>query len=255
MAKHPTSSRVHRDPDGPDDAFVDTVQRAATWARAHDRQLTIAGILLAVLVIGGVYYVNSQRQLEAEAATQFGQVQQSVASGNTQLAIRDLQNYLSTFGGTEASQPARLILADLLLSQNQAAEAVEALGDLPNDLGEPFGIAGARLLAAAHEELGDVDQAVAVYRRIAENARFAYQERDALADAARVRLQNGDADAAAALYEEVLTTFGEQDTGRGYYEMWLAEAQAQAEEGSGAAPVGVADSAAEGEPGQNTPGS
>ena len=242
MAKHPTSSRVHRDPDGPDDAFVDSVQRTADWARAHSRQLTIAGILLAVLVIGGVYYVNSQRQLEAEAATQFTQVQQSVASGNTQLAIRDLQNYLNTFGGTEASRPARLILADLLLSQDQPAEAADALGNLANDLEEPFGLAGARLLAAAREEMGQVDQAVAIYRRIAENARFSYQRREALADAARVRLQNGDADAAAALYQEVVGTFGEQETGRGYYEMWLAEAQAQAQEGSGAAPV-VADTA------------
>ena len=242
MAKHPTSSRVHRESNGPDDAFVDAVQRTATWAKDHQRQLTVAGILLAVLVIGGVYYLNSQRQLEAQAAAELTRVQQSVGSGNAQLAIRDLQNYLGTYGSADAAQPARLLLADLLLTQDQPAQAVEALGDLPDDLGQPFGIAGARLLAAAREELGEVDQAVQIYRSIAENARFTYQRREALADAARVRLQNGNPDAAATIYEEVVATFGEQEAGRGYYEMWLAEARAQAREGGGAAPV-AADSA------------
>lgn len=233
MAKHPTSSRVHRDPEPADDAFVAGLQRTATWARAHDRQLIVTGVVLAILVALGLYWINAQRQLEQQAAARLAEVQQSVVSGNVQLAIRDLQTYLDTFGGTEAAQPARLLLADVLLGEGRAEEAVEALGDLPEDLEEPLGIPAARLLAAAQEELGNIDRAVEIHREIAGSARFPFERREALADAARVRLQNGNPEAAADLYQEVVDTFQEEQAPqRGYYEMWLAEARAQAEEGA-----------------------
>lgn len=239
MAKHPTSSRVHRDPDSPDDAFIGAIKRTVEWTRAHDRQLIIGGVVLAALVLIGVYYVSSQRRVEAEATARLAQVQQSVASGNPQLAIRDLQTYIQTFGGARAAQPARILLADLLLDQDRHAEAVEALGDLPGDLDEPFGVAAARVLAAAREEMGDAEEAVSLYRGIARNARFPFEEREALAEAARVRLQSGDAEGAADLYEDVVESFDDERdaAARGYYAMWLAEARARAATGGPAAPT------------------
>lgn len=243
MAKHPTSSRVHRGDDSPDDAFVAAVKRTVAWVRTHDRQLTIAGVLVAVLIAAGVYWVSSQRRVESQAAARFSQVQQSLASGNTQVAIRDIEAYLETFGDADAARPARILLADLYLQEDRPAEAIQALARLPRDLDDPFGTAAARLLAAAHEEMGELDEAVSLYRRLAANARFPYQRREALADAARVRLQSGDPAAAAELYEDVVETFEEQEPGRGYYVMWLAEAHAMAAEGEGAAPT-IADTTA-----------
>lgn len=237
MAKHPTSSRVHREPEGPDDAFIAAIERATTWGRAHSRELTIAAVLVAALVLIGLYYVNSRRTIEAQAQAQYGQVQQSLASGNTQLAIRDLQSFVSRFGDTSAAAQARLALGDLLLREGRAEEAIDALGDLPDDLDEPFGLAAGRLLAAAYEETGRPNDAVETYLRIADRARFDFERREALADAARVRLQDGDPAAAAALYARVVDLFDENDTDRGYYAMWLAEARARAEEGEGTAPT------------------
>jgi predicted negative regulator of RcsB-dependent stress response len=243
MAKHPTSSRVHREDQVPDDAFVSGVKRVVTWSRTNSRLLTIAGVVVAAAVIVTLYVLSSQRQIEAQATARLGQVQQSVASGNVQLAIRDLQSYLASFGDADAAAPARLILAELLIRQDRADEAVQALGDLPEDLDGPTGLAAARLEAAAYEELGQADQAVDLYTRIADRARFDFQRREALADAARVRFQNGDPDGAARLYQRVLDSFEDQEAGRGYYEMWLAEARAQAEEGQGTTPTQPADSA------------
>lgn len=231
MAKHPTSSRVHREDPGPDDAFVSTIKRGYHWGRENGR---VVGVVLGVVVlvaIGALWYTSQQRQLEAQAATRLSAVQQSVASGNTQLAIRDLQAYLDRFGGTETANQARLLLAGILLSEDQGQQALEALGELPQDLDEPFGLAAARLQAAAYEALGQVDEAVSTYRRIANEARFPFERREALADAARVQLQNGQADNAVRLYQQVVDSFAEDEQGRGYYEMWLAEARAQAEKG------------------------
>lgn len=237
MAKHPTSSRVHRDKNQPDDPFVAGVERSLAWARANSRMLIIGIVALAVLIAGGLYYINMQRSIESEALNRFNQLQGTIASGNTQLALRDLETFVGRFGGTEPGQQARLIMADILLSEDRAPEAVEALDDLDADLDEPRGVAAARLKAAAYEATGNADQAVEIYRQIAGEARFDFERRDALADAARVRLQNGEADEAADLYAEVLETFDEGEAGRGYYEMWLAEARAQAGDAEVVAPA------------------
>lgn len=247
MAKHPTSSRVHREDASPDDAFVASVKRSYSWARENSRALTIGIVVIVVLVAGAIWFRSQQQRTERMAAAEFGRVQQSVVSGNTQLAIRDLETYLGTYGGTETAQQARLILADLLIGEDRADEAVEALGSLPDDLDEPLGLPAARMQAAAYEAMGDADEAVATYLQVADAARFDYQRREALADAARVRLQNGDADQAADLYERVVATFDEETAavGRGYYEMWLAEARAQARTGAGTRPTEPDTAAAE----------
>ncbi len=237
MAKHPTSSRVHREDHGPDDAFVSSVKRTYAWGRENSRALTIGLAVILVLGLAGIWYLSRTEQVEAEATQRLTQVQQSVMSGNAELAIRDLQNYLDRFGSTETANQARLILAGLLLNEERGEEAIEALGSLPDDLDGPFGVAAARLEAAAYEEAGRVDEAVDAYTRIADRARFDFQRREALADAARVRMQNGDPARAANLYEDVLDTFEPQEQGRAYYEMWLAEAKAQAEQGAGTTPT------------------
>jgi predicted negative regulator of RcsB-dependent stress response len=245
MAKHPTSSRVHREEHGPDDAFVASVKGIYAWGQKNSRALTIGFVVILVLAAGTVWYTSQQQRVESEAAARLNTVQQSVLSGNAELAIRDLQNYLNRFGSTQTAGQARLILAGLLLDQEQPDRALEALGDLPDDLDEPFGVAAARLRAAALEQAGQADEAVDAYEGIADGARFAYQRREALADAARVRLQSGDPDRAATLYEQVLDTFEPQEQGRAYYEMWLAEAKAQGEKGAGTTPTTVDTTAAE----------
>lgn len=237
MAKHPTSSRVHREDNGPDDAFVATIKRSYAWGRENTRLLSIALVLVIVAGSLAIWYTTQQRQLEAQAAARFSEVQQTVASGNTQLAIRDLQAYLSRFGGTRTANQARLLLAGILLGEDRPQEAVQALGDLPDDFDRPFGLAAARVQAAAYEASGHVEEAVDTYRRIADGARFPFERREALADAARIRLDNGEPDQAARLYEEILTTLDEDEEGHAYYSMYLAEARAQAEGGVASTPA------------------
>lgn len=235
MAKHPTSSRVHRGDDAPDDAFVSSIKRIVTWTRENQRGVTIGAAAILVLAGGAAWYITQQRSLERTAASRLTQVQQSVASGNAQLAIRDLQSFLDTFGSTSAGDQARLVLADLLVNQERPEEAIEALGSLPERLDDPFGLAAARLEAAALEALDRFEEAATAYATIAGNTRFAYQRREALADAARIELQHGDPAAAVDYYQRVLDTFDEQEAGRSYYRMWLAEARARAQTGQPAA--------------------
>lgn len=246
MTKKPSSSRVHRDDDVPDDAFVGTIKRIIAWGQENTRQVTIGSAVILVIAAVAAWMIIQQRNLEASAHTRLAQVQQTVASGNTQLAIRDLQSYLDTFGSTDVADQARLTLADLLTRTGQPQQAIDALADLPSRLDAPFGLPAARLEAAALEQMGRHDDAISAYDRIAANARFPFQRREALADAARLELQYGSPEQAVDHLQRAVTTFDEGEAGRGYFEMWLAEARAQARAGQATAapPPNPTDTAA-----------
>ena len=246
MSKNPTSPGGRREADAPDDAFVGTIKRIITWGQENARQAIIGAVAILVVVGGATVVVIQQRSLERSAQSRLAQVQQTVASGNTELAIRDLQSYLERFGSTEAADQARLILADLLVAQERPQEAIEALGDLPEQLDQPFGLAAARLEAAALERIQRYDDAIRAYREIAANARFSYERREAFADAARLELQRGQPEQAVELFQQVLATFDSDEAGRGYYEMWLAEARARARTGEGNAVSSVPSDSATG---------
>lgn len=235
--KHPTSSKVRRESDVPDDAFVGTIRRIIDWAQENQRETIIGAVALAVVVGGAAWFIVQQRQVESTAQTRLAQVQQTVASGNLQLAVRDLESFLQRFDGTEAADQARLILSDVHMAQEQPEQAIDALGGLPDRLDAPFGIAAARLEAAALERLERYDDAVEAYLDIAANARFPFQRREALGDAGRVELQHGEPQEAVDLFDRVLETFEEDENGRGYYEMWLAEAEARVQSGQGSTTV------------------
>jgi tetratricopeptide (TPR) repeat protein len=227
MPKHPTTPRGQKPQTEPDDKFLLAVERTALWVKQNSRQLIVGAVVLAIAVAAGLYYLESQRRVEAEANARLGEVYQTVQTGNVPLAIRDIQAYLGTFGGTKAAREARLILADLLIRQDRPAEAVDALGSLPRDLDEPVGLAAAQLLGAAYEAQGNHQEAIDTYRRISRNARFEFQRREALADGARVAMDAGQPDVALEFYDRLVDSFDEGDPMRGYYEMWRAEASAR----------------------------
>jgi tetratricopeptide (TPR) repeat protein len=227
MPKHPTPPRGTKPQTEPDDKFLLAVERTVLWFKQYSRQLIVGAVVLAIAVAAGLYYLESQRRVEAEASLRLGEVYQTVQTGNVPLAIRDIQAYLGTFGGTKAAREARLILADLLIRQDRPADAIDALGRLPGDLDEPIGLAAAQLQAAAYEAQGSHQDAIDTYRRISRNARFEFQRREALGDGARVAMDAGQHDVAMEFYDRLVASFEEGDPMRGYYEMWRAEAGAR----------------------------
>ena len=73
--------------------------------------------------------------------------------------------------------------------------------------------------AAAYEEAASWDQAEFVYLRVADEAELSFQVREALTDAARIRMARGDRAGAIELYDRILDDLEETDPSRGLYEM------------------------------------
>lgn len=244
MVKHPTSSRVHRETEV-EDAFVARVVEYSEWARRNTRIVTIAAIVLFIAVAALLYWRNYQQQMDARAISQLNEIQQTVGSGNTALAVQDLEAYLADFSSTDAAAEARLMLAQIYLSEGRYREALETVERLARDLDDPMGAPAAFLRATAHEGLDQAGQAEQVYLSIAEDAPMAFQQQRALGEAARIRMAQANPEGAVELYRRLVASLEEGHPERGLWEMRLAEAETIAAGGTAAA-APASDEAPEG---------
>ncbi|MEX1183822.1 MAG: tetratricopeptide repeat protein [Gemmatimonadota bacterium] len=230
--RHPTARRVHRQNAAPDDVFVAGVLESSVWAQQHGRKLLIGAVIAAVLIAAATIALMNRSDRRAEAAAQLNQVRAVAMSGNAQLAIRELEQFVEQYGGTPAATEAKLLLGNAYFKAGRHEQAATTVEPLTDDLETIAGVNAAFLLAAAHEAADTNADAEAVYLRIAEDARFLFQRQDALDNAARMRLQNGDAAGAAALYDQLLEITPINSPERQIYQLRLGEAQAAAATGN-----------------------
>ena len=219
--RHPLAHKARR-PADPEDVFVERTLVFSGWAR-HNRQALIGGgIALVAVVLASTYYVNYRRGHLERALLELERVQQGAAFGDTTTAKVDLAQYIESFGNTRYAGEARLLLGQLHLETGQPEEAVAALQDAA-DLSDPLGLQAAVLLAKAREQRRELQEAEALFLRIADRAQLDLQAHEALAHAARLRERQDDPSGAADLYRRILDDLDENDPSRPLYEMRLQE--------------------------------
>jgi predicted negative regulator of RcsB-dependent stress response len=224
-ARSSRSKKSRGEPDR-DDELLARAYEASSWARRNTTTLVILGIVLALVVLFVVVWVNQQGQLTERAIVQLEQIQQTVAVGDPASARAELSNYISDFAGTPYAEEARLVLAELLLQNDQPQEALAALGGSSTTLRDPLGVQIAVLEGKAHEAAGQYDEAVATFLDVADEAELRFQRTEALADAARVRGIQGQWADAEQLYGRLLEDLPQGHPERPLYEMRRAEAAA-----------------------------
>ncbi len=222
--RHPGARRTHQERgDDPDDVFLSKVLHVGEWTRANQQLLTVLGVVAVIVVAGIVYYRNYREALVQQAAQQLEAVHESIAIQDHEGAKSALVTFLERFDGTGYEGEARLLLGDLYLQSDdpqQAQVVLEPLGSSPRD---PIEFQGAALLGAAYEQESLWSEAEAIYLRIADRSELDFQVRDALASAARIRGDQGDASGAIELYERVLSNMEENAADRGQFEMRIQE--------------------------------
>jgi tetratricopeptide (TPR) repeat protein len=216
--RHPTARRVQRENQPEEDAFVAKVLETSTWARENSRLITITTIVVAIIVVGFLYYRNQRVTLRDRAETELSQVRTSALSGNAALAVRDLETFLQRFGETAAAPEARLLLGKAYIETGEPAKTVVLLKDQAADPTSSMGF----------EAAAEPDQAVATYLQIGDRAPADYQKATALENAARVRLEQGNAAGAVEIYDRILSIVPDDSPDRPVIEMRKAEAAARA---------------------------
>ncbi|MCE2454843.1 MAG: tetratricopeptide repeat protein [Gemmatimonadetes bacterium] len=220
--RHPGSRRVrHTHSQDPDTVFVEKASAVVGWIRSHQNLATAAVIVLAVAVAGVFYFRDQERQVTALARDELALAHSLLAQADEEGAKASLVSLLENFGGTAHAPEARLVLGELYLNSDDSEQAVVVLDPVGRSPSSPIELQAAALLAAALEQENEPDEAETLYLEIADRAELAYQKRDAFAAAARLRVGRGDLAGAAALYEEILASFEDNDPDRGRYVMRL----------------------------------
>jgi predicted negative regulator of RcsB-dependent stress response len=220
-----------RRPNSPDsdDAIMVRALEFTAWARTNIRLILIGGAIVIAILAGLIYWRVYREDRNERAAAEFLQLQQTAASGNAQLAARDLEAFAHRYDGSVYADEARIALAQLHLQADSAAAAVQVLngaGDRIDDT--PVGPQAALLLAAAQQAAGDNEAAIRTYTAVADEADLSFRRVDALEALAQLHARMGDYAAAADVYQRLVDESGEGTPERQVYEMRLAEAQARA---------------------------
>lgn len=223
MAQRHPGTRSRSKQNEPDDVFIARILHLGKWAEANQQLLTILVVVIAIGVLGLVYYRNYRANLNLQAASELEQIYQSISIDDTEGARTQLASFLERSAGTPFEAEARLLLGELYLqddSPEQAEAVLRPAGEAPR---RPIEFQAAMLLGAALEEDRQWDEAVQVYLRIADRSDLDFQVRDALQAAARIRRDQGDPEAAIALYQRLLDGLDETDPQRGQYQMRIEE--------------------------------
>lgn len=222
-------SRRPSSPDS-DDALLGRALEFTGWAKANVRAIVVGAVVLAALIGGLIYYRVYQEDREQRAAGAFLQLQQTAASGNIQLATRDLDQFIRRYNGTVYAEEARITLAQLHLQENEPAKAVALLEDAVENIDDsPVGPQAALLLAAAQQAAGDTEAAIGTYLQVAEEADLDFRRTEALENAAALRVQSGDFAGGVELYQRLVEAAEEGTPQHQLYQMRLAEASARAQ--------------------------
>ena len=226
---HPSSRRRPHEPEGQEDAFVAGAMDLSRWAGQNRQLLVLGGVVIALFVAGGVYYLNFQRSVVNQAMNQLESIHQTISISAFEDAKAQLSIFVERFEGTGEAREAVVLLGRLHLEAGDATVAISVLerGDL--GLGDGLGIQGSSLLARAYEDQGRWADAEALYLRVADRAELDFQIRDALESAGRARHRQQNIEGAAELYERILATFEADEPGRDVYELRLAEMREVAE--------------------------
>ena len=221
--KHPGARRTAKQQSTEDDVFVSKVMEITGWAKANQQLLTILGVVAVIAIAGLVYYGNYQEALGQQAAGQLESIHSTIAIQDVEGAKNELAVFLDRFGGTPYAGEARLMLGELYLRTNDPQQALAVLEPMAASPSEPIEFQAAGLLAAAYEQDSRLPDAERVYLRIADRSELDFQIEDALANAARIRAEQGDAQGAVELYERILGDMEDDAVERGQYEMRIQE--------------------------------
>lgn len=237
----PPDSTRQQDPEDVD-AFLAAVLRAVEWMQENTRTVIIASVLAVVAVAAAVYYQNYQEDVRQQAASQLQQLQTQLQGQPPDTLAASVQSFISRYGDTRYGDEARLLMGRIQLTNGSWQEAVSTLepvaGSYPVD--SPTGYAARKLLAAAHEGAGNVQDALRLYGDMASNAQFAFQRNEAAADRARLLAEQGRLAEAEEIYSRLVSeadtsAAGVASTDLQTYRLKLGEIQARLAAGGGGA--------------------
>lgn len=179
----------------------DHAENAMEWAKGHSRELSIAGIAVAVAVAAFLFWRSAAEKKEANAGRALGEAERSVTAGNLPLAQSDLEKLIQRYSGTVAADQAGILLSQVFFDQGKTAEGLKALEGV--DGGGPFKATLHAMRAAGNEQSGKNIEAADEYLKAADAATSESDKSQFKADAARAFQAGGKKEEALKIWQTI----------------------------------------------------
>lgn len=177
------------------------------------QRIKVAGIALAVVAVAaaGIWFTNaSAERKEVFAAQALEQARATAEQGDIGQAVQQFEQVTAQYGGTPASHEATIGIAQARLVSGQAELAIASLRDyLATNPPDNYASPAQGLLGTALENTGRYADAEAAYRVAAEKAGVDYLKATLLLDAGRAARLAGREEEAREIYNRIVADFGE----------------------------------------------
>lgn len=172
--------------------------------------LGIAGGAVLVVALGIWFAITAGKRKEAFAAQALETARITAEQGNLPEAVAQFEKVVTTFAGTSAAYSASLGVAQARLVSGQTELAIASLLDfLKTNPPALYSSPANGLLGSGYENTGKFAEAAAAYRKSADQATSDYLKASALLDAGRAFRLAKNKDEAMKCYREILDKYAE----------------------------------------------
>ena len=182
--------------------------RSLAWAHTNKKLLLIVGgVLLALLV--GMWFVTTARSRREDFANRtLTQARNLADAGNLPEASAQFQKIIDTYAGTDAAQEAEIALNQYRLASGQHELAVVRLREYVASNPSPRYVAAANgLLGAALENVGRPAEAAEAYKKASDVSSVDYLKAEYLLEAGRAYAAAGKQAEAEAAYRGIIEKY------------------------------------------------
>lgn len=174
------------------------------------KMLGIAGGAVLVVALGIWFAITAGRRKEAFAARDLETARITAEQGNLPEAVAQFEKVITSYAGTSAAYSASLGVAQARLVSGQTELAIASLLDfLKTNPPALYASPANGLLGSGYENTGKFAEAAAAYRKAADEATSDYLKASALLDAGRAFRLAKNKDEAMKCYREILDKYAE----------------------------------------------
>ncbi len=174
------------------------------------RVLGIVGVAVLIVALGVWFAITAGKRKEAFAAQALENARITAEQGNLPEAVAEFQKVATTYAGTSAAYSASIGVAQARLISGQTELAIASLLDFLKQNPPALYAAPANgLLGIGYENTGKFAEAAAAYRKAAELGTSDYLKASSLLDAGRAFRLAKNRDEALKCYREILSKYAE----------------------------------------------
>ena len=189
------------------DVLTVWVSNAVKYCKTHAMALGLAVLLIAVVWIGAACYLSHQEKVEQDSWMQYYQTQIALLTQGQEAATAIVNELVAKYPSSNAAYYAQLMLADLLFTQENYAQAVNTYQKL-TDAKNPYVRTIATLsLAGAQQAIKDYASSIETAKKFIADNPTSFALPQAYFTLALSQELSGDKTAALETYKKILEDY------------------------------------------------